>query len=157
MIGNHDLRSNLKNQVNTLSIISRMKHKVVDWLVAMPTVLSISLGLFINLGLLLYVSSSWSGSYVIPFLILIVVYINLTILYLQANVKQIRALETERSHTAKVLEIERAHAAQTLEAERTRAIQALETERARTIQALETERARATQALETETKNRALP
>jgi hypothetical protein len=139
---------------------SEKKNKFVEWLVKTPNIVSLSLGLFINLILLLYALSPWPGNKLAPFLILIILYFNLVILYLQANVKRVWALEAERTRSAqtleKALEAERTRSAQTLEAERTRSAQtlekALEAERTRSAQALEkaleTERTRSAQALE---------
>ncbi|MCB0179185.1 MAG: class I SAM-dependent methyltransferase [Anaerolineae bacterium] len=86
-----------------MSIIPRFKHKFVGWFVEIPIIFSIALGLFINMGLIFYSSATWIDTYVIPFLILIVVYANLIIVYLHANVKRIQAVEAERSRADEAL------------------------------------------------------
>jgi predicted O-methyltransferase YrrM len=102
---------------------------------------SVGAGLLVSLGLVAYALSPLPGNYLAVFLIPIVLYLNLTLLYLKAQDERTKALELERAHWTKALEAERAHWTKALEAERARWTKALEAERARSTKALEAEKA----------------
>jgi chemotaxis protein histidine kinase CheA len=132
-----------------MSLLSETKGKIAGWLVTIPNTVSIGLGLLLNLALLSYTLSSWPGNHLAPFLMVIILYVNLIVLYLQANIRRIRSLETERNRSTQVLEkaieSERAHFTEALdtamEAERSRSAEAL-------TRAIESERAHFTEALD---------